>query len=46
MLKKDLFRRPNIELEDAGMNTSAQPESPNALYVSCPKCKAMCADAD
>ena len=46
MLKKDLFRRPNIELEDAGMNTSAQPESPNALYVSCPKCKAMCADTD
>ncbi|MGN0184284.1 MAG: acetyl-CoA carboxylase, carboxyltransferase subunit beta [Aristaeellaceae bacterium] len=46
MLKKDLFRRPNIELEDAGMNTSAQPESPNALYVSCPRCKAMCADAD
>ena len=46
MLKKDLFRRPNIELEDAGMNTSAQPESPNTLYVSCPKCKAMCADAD
>ena len=28
MLKKDLFRRPNIELEDAGMNTSAQPEGP------------------
>ena len=46
MLKKDLFRRPNIELEDAGMNTYAQPESPNTLYVSCPKCKAMCADTD
>ena len=46
MLKKDLFRRPNIELEDAGMNTSAQPESPNALYVSCPKCKKMCTAED
>ena len=46
MLNKDLFRRPNIELEDAGLKTSEQPESPNALYVSCPKCKAMCADTD
>ena len=46
MLKKDLFRRPNIELEDAGLSAPEQPESPNALYVSCPKCKAMCADAD
>ena len=46
MLNKDLFRRPNIELEDAGLSTPDQPESPNALYVSCPKCKVMCADAD
>ena len=37
MLNKDLFRRPNIELEDAGLSTPDQPESPNALYVSCPK---------
>ena len=46
MLNKDLFRRPNIELEDAGLSAPDQPESPNALYVSCPKCKAMCADED
>ena len=46
MLKKDLFRRPNIELEDAGLSTPEQPESPNALYVSCPKCKKMCTAED
>ena len=46
MLNKDLFRRPNIELENAGLGSQTQPESPNELYVSCPKCKKMCTAED
>ena len=46
MLNRRLFRRPNIELEDAGSNAQNKPESPEELYTSCPKCKKMCAAAD
>ena len=40
-----MFRRPNIELEDAGSNAQNKPESPEELYTSCPKCEKMCAAA-
>ncbi len=46
MLNKQLFRRPNIELEDAGTTVPHRPESPEELYTSCPKCKKMCAAED
>lgn len=43
MLNRQLFRRPNIELEDAGATAANRPESPEELYTSCPRCKAICA---
>ena len=41
MLTRNLFRRPRIALEDAGVSDLQQPESPGALYSACPKCRAI-----
>lgn len=46
MLNKELFRRPNIELEGADSSAAGQPESPEELYAACPKCKKMCETQD
>lgn len=45
MLTKNLFRRPRIQLEDAGEVDASRPEIPEELYTACPVCKAM-NDAD
>ena len=41
MLTKNLFRRPRIALEDAGIQETEAPAIPDALYSACPKCRAM-----
>lgn len=41
MLTRNLFRRPRIALEDAGVMELQPPESPGALYSACPKCRGV-----